>query len=361
MKISLLLPDLRGGGAERVTLDLAHALAQIGHDVDLILLREEGEYLEEARAHFPLHILHAPRVRHATRPLAAHLRRHRPDGLIAMMWPLTVLAPILTRLLARGTRVAVVEHGILTQTYAYRGATHDKVMRASIAFGYRFAHARIGVSAGVALDMADLAAMPAASVQAAYNPIRMATPVDQQALAKAEAIWHGNGPRILTVGNLKPVKNHSLLLRAFAQMEDPVAKLMILGQGDCEDHLRALAAELGVADRVLMPGFHDPAPFYATADLFALSSDSEGFGNVIVEAMSHGLPVVSTDCPTGPREILGDGRWGRLVPVNDPAALAQAMTDALASPADIAALKARAADFAPDIAARRYLSLMGLA
>ena len=142
----------------------------------------------------------------------------------------------------------------------------------------------------------------------------------------------------------------------------PDARLVLLGQGQNEAMLRALADELGIADRVIFAGFHpDPSPFYATADLFVLSSDYEGFGNVIVEALSFGLPVVSTDCPSGPAEILGNGRWGRLVPVGDAAALAGAMREALASPVDREALKRRAADFSPEIAARKYLDLLGLA
>jgi len=125
--------------------------------------------------------------------------------------------------------------------------------------------------------------------------------------------------------------------------------------------LRRLAAELGIANRVIFAGFHsDPSPFYATADLFVLSSNHEGFGNVIVEALSFGLPVVSTDCPSGPAEILENGRWGRLTPVGDAQALARAMDESLSTPVDRDALKRRAADFSPEIAARKYLDLLGL-
>lgn len=361
MKISILLPDLRGGGAERVSLNLAHALDALGHQVDLLLLRAEGDYLTEARSHFAVHSLNAPRLRNAFLPLASHLHRYRPDGLIAMMWPLTVLAPLAARIVSRKTRLAVVEHGMLSQTYAQRGAAHRVARHVSIAFGYRLAHARIGVSVGVARSMASMASMPETKVQAVYNPIRPAGPIAPHALARAQSIWQGSGPRILTVGSLKPVKNHALLLRAFASTADPEARLMILGQGDELGPLRALTDGLGLKERVIFPGFQDPVPFYATADLFALTSDSEGLPTVLIEALSFGLPVVSTDCPSGPREILGDGQWGRLVPVGDAAALAKAMNEALASPADPNALKARAADFAPEIAARRYLSLMGLA
>ena len=192
------------------------------------------------------------------------------------------------------------------------------------------------------------------------EPVAITDPETWQ-VARAEAIWQGRGPRILTVGSLKPVKNHALLLRAFARLAMPQARLMIVGQGPEEGSLRQLVAELGLGQRVILAGFHaDPAALYATADLFALSSDHEGFGNVLVEALSYGLPVVSTDCPAGPAEILGGGRWGGLVPVGDEEALAGAMAAALSAPVDRDALRARAADFAPEIAARKYLDLVGL-
>lgn len=360
MNLTLFLPDLRGGGAERVTLDLAHAFKALGHSVDLLVMQEDGEYLQEAREHFMVHSLNAPRVRNAVVPLIAHLLKYQPDGLIAMMWPLTVLAPFTTRLVSRRTRVGVVEHGMLDQTYSDRGNVHRAILCATVGFGYRLAHARIGVSRGVAADMARMAGLPLQKVDAVANPIRIPSAIDPFRPRRENALWHGNGPRILTVGNLKPVKNHTLLLRAFARVSKTTAQLAILGRGDMDATLRALAIELGVADRVLFPGFQDPAPFYETADLFVLSSDSEGFGNVLVEALSFGLPVVSTDCPSGPREILGDGLWGKLVPVRDADALARAIDETLVEPVDRAVLKARAADFAPEIAARRYLSLLGL-
>ncbi|MFN3591959.1 MAG: glycosyltransferase, partial [Thermaurantiacus sp.] len=165
--------------------------------------------------------------------------------------------------------------------------------------------------------------------------------------------------RILTAGRMKPQKNHALLIRAFARLELPSARLAILGDGRSEAATRALVAEMDLQTRVLMPGFvADPGPWLRSADLFVLSSDYEGFGNVLVEALAAGLPIVSTDCPFGPAEILEHGCYGRLVPVGDEGALAAAMADALAEDHDRAALRRRAADFAPDVAARRYASLL---
>jgi glycosyltransferase involved in cell wall biosynthesis len=227
---------------------------------------------------------------------------------------------------------------------------------------YRFADRIAAVSEGSANDTARLARLLSERVTALHNPIAQRPMPSLEASAMADCLWTcPPGQRILTVGSLKDQKNHTLLLHAFAAMSCPDARLMLLGQGENRAALHALASKLGIADRVILAGFHaDPSPFYATADLFVLSSDYEGFGNVIVEALSFGLPVVSTDCPSGPAEILQGGRFGRLVPLGDADALARTMETALAAPVDRDALIRRAADFAPEIAARKYLDLLGL-
>ncbi|OWX98819.1 glycosyltransferase [Thioclava sp. IC9] len=361
MRISILLPDLRGGGAERVMLDLAHEFARAGHQVEFVLMRAEGEFLFEAQRKFGIVDLASPRARNVPFALARYLRRRRPAALIVAMWPLTVIAPVAARLARFRGKVLISEHAILSQQYAPRGAIHRLALRGSTFIGYRLATTRIGVSRGTCSDMAVLSRMGSESFVPIHNPIRPSANPAPKELDTANVAWGATGPRILSVGNLKPVKNHDLLLRAFAMLEHPEARLMLLGRGQNEANLRALAQKLGVADKVIFAGFQpDPSPFYSTADLFVLSSDHEGFGNVIVEALSFGLPVVSTDCPSGPAEILENGQLGYLVPVGDAHALASAIDAALSAPANAEALKRRAADFAPEIAARKYLKLLGL-
>jgi glycosyltransferase involved in cell wall biosynthesis len=193
-----------------------------------------------------------------------------------------------------------------------------------------------------------------------YNPVAPRPTPDATSLQKADDLWASrDGFRIVTVGSMKAQKNHPLLMHAFAKLENPNARLMFVGIGAGEGVLRTLSIELGIADRVIFAGFYtDPTPFYMTADLFVLSSDYEGFGNVIVEALACGTPVVSTDCPSGPAEILEHGKYGSLVPVGDPDALAKAMEAALTAPCNADILKQRASDFNPTIAAKRYLELL---
>ena len=359
VKVAIVLPDLRGGGAERVSLDLGHAIAAQGHAVEFALMQRSGDFLAEAESAFSVVDLAAPRVRHALPSLRAFLEQRRPDVVLASMWPLTVMVPLAQKLARHSCRVIVCEHGILSAQYRDWGMAHFLALRATTAVGYRLAAARVGVSVGVAADMARLSMMDPARIVAIHNPLRALPVPEEGQVAAAAALWNGHGPRIITVGNLKQVKNHALLLRAFARLNVPEARLMIVGQGPEEQRLRDLTAKLGLQDRVILAGFHpNPAALYATADLFALSSDHEGFGSVLVEALSFGLPVVATDCPSGPAEILGDGQWGHLVPVGDAEALAATLQAALSAPVDKDALKARAAAFSVDIVARRYLELM---
>ena len=163
------------------------------------------------------------------------------------------------------------------------------------------------VSEGVAGDIARRGRLQRETITILHNPI---APRAGNDVPKAD--WGGEGKRVLAVGSLKPVKNYPLLLNAFARLiGSRPARLIILGEGQQRAELESLAAELGIADYVAMPGaVADPSPYYASADVMVLSSDAEGFGNVLVEAMQHGLTAVSTDCPTGPREILDGGRYG---------------------------------------------------
>ncbi|PJK27663.1 glycosyltransferase [Minwuia thermotolerans] len=361
MKIALVLPDLRGGGAERLSLTLAREFRAAGHTPCFIVMSEAGELLDDARTLGPVHALKATRVRAVIGALRTQLERIEIEALIANLWPLTVAAGLAVLRIPRARRplVTLVEHNTLSRQYAGWGAKTRLMLRVSLAVGCRLADRRIAVSHGVASDIARLAFMSAGRFEVIHNPVPALLPDDAE-LARAEAIWGPrNGRRILSVGSFKRQKNQALLIAAFAQMRAPGDTLMLLGEGQLRLELGAVAREAGVAEAVLMPGFHsDPTPFYLTADLFVLSSDYEGFGNVIVEAMACGTPVVSTDCPSGPAEILKGGQLGRLVPVGDASALAQAMVAGLDAPGDPAPRRARAADFAPGRIAARYLETL---
>jgi glycosyltransferase involved in cell wall biosynthesis len=362
MHVAFLLPDLHLGGAERATLDLAMAVAAAGHRVSLLLMTAAGPLLAEAQATLPVVDLGVARVRELVRPLASQLKADRPDALIAAMWPLTVVAPLARRISGHPCRLILAEHALLSRQYRRLGLTHGMILRASLALGLRAADARVGVSSGVVADVATLAGMRQSAFAVVPNPVPARAHPDAAAREEAEREWRApRGSRMLTVGRLKPEKNHGLMLEAFARLrEREDATLMIVGDGPERARMEALAGTLGIAGRVRFAGLRvDPSAHYATADLFLLSSEQEGFGNVLVEAMHAGLKIVSTDCPAGPREVLEDGRHGLLVPPGDASAFAAAIETALAAPPpDQKLLRARAAAFAPATAASRYLDLI---
>lgn len=360
-RIAILLPDLRVGGAERLSITLAHQFAAMGSIVHFVLMRETGDLLDEARGVGAVTGLGTERAHAVARALPSVIGTFAPDAVIANLWPLTAVAAVSLRRLPKLRRphLALVEHNPLSIQYAGWSAKTRLALRASQAISCRLADARIAVSRGVAHDVARLALMPERRFCVIHNPVPLPIP-DADAIRRAESEWGPRtGRRILTVGTFKTQKNQALALQAFAAMHQPGDRFMLLGDGTQRQPLEERAEALGIADAVLKPGFRsEPFAYYATADLFVLSSDYEGFGNVLVEALGAGLPVVSTDCPTGPREILQDGDFGRLVPINDIDALAEAMSEALVTPGDPAARRARADAFAPNRVAAAYLDVL---
>lgn len=357
-RIAILLPDLRPGGAERLHVSLARAWIARGFEVEFVLRQARGELMAELPLGASVFSLNAGRVRRSILPLARYLRSTPPRVLLAAMWPLTAVAALSARLGGYRGRVICSEHSPLSLAYARRGALHRWFLSASQRWAYPRLDAAIGVSAGVADDLALTSGLPRKVFTVLHNPAALGnagvrTDVPPQLVSAARPIF-------LTVGTLKRVKRQDVLIDAFARLAaHGRGTLCILGDGPERGALAAQVQALGLGEAVLMPGFvEDPGPWYASADLFILSSEYEGFGNVIVEAMEYGLPIVSTDCVAGPSEILEGGRYGTLVPVGDAQALSEAMQGALVAPIDREALRARARDFGLEVVAERYLDIL---
>jgi glycosyltransferase involved in cell wall biosynthesis len=358
-RLAFLLPDMRGGGAERVALTLINDFVGRGQAVDLVLMQAEGELLPLVPPSVRVIDLKARRFRHAVLAIASYLRREKPDGIQVSMWSFTIAGILAHRLSRSRARLVTSDHAPLSKQYQHYGVLRRSFMKWSIRLAYPLADARIVVAQDAADDIARLSGLRRRAFEVVHNPVPAMGPAQNPAV-DVDAIWGGPGPRILNVGQMKPQKNHKLLLDAFARFAaGRDARLLILGDGplraDCERH----AAQLGIAGRVTMPGFMaELTPFYRSADLFVLSSDYEGYPLVLIEAMRCGLPIASTDCVSGPAEILGRGQFGRLVPCGDAARLAEAMTEALAIPPDSERLKARAECLSGAHTAERYFELM---
>jgi glycosyltransferase involved in cell wall biosynthesis len=357
-RIAFLIPNLAGGGAERVALTVAGALAERGHEMDLVVMEKRGELIDVVPPGIRLFDLKAPRVRNAFRPLVRYLRERRPDAIQISMWPLTFIGVVATRLSGLKVRCAVSDHSVLSD---HHPRSRHPFMSASIRLSYPLADARIAVSRGAADDLVRLSGLQRSSLQVISNPVEFPAKLERR--PEIDALWGTAKKRILTVGTLKPDKDHPLLIRAFAKLPKKLnAGLIIAGDGPWRAQLEKLADEEGVADRIVFPGYvADPWPLYASADLFALSSRQESFGIVLVEALYAGLPIVSTD-NVGAREVLDSGKWGRLVPGRDPAAFADAMVKALDErPVSGARERALALSGTPSIEQYESLLLGGIA
>ncbi len=353
------------GGTERLTIDLMSGFLRRGHPVDLVLLAQEGDLLDQVPDSVNIINLAVPRIWHALPPLRRYFQQHRPAGMIAALSPLTVIAALATRSIGNRPRLLLSDHCSLRQQYAAQPRML-KTMQLAMAATYRLADAVVGVSQGVSTEIAEMALLPRSKVSTIYNPV--GPPRRSNPPPSDQTLWaERSGKRILSVGSLKSQKNHSLLLKAFAEFSQKTqAVLAIIGEGPERQALEAEIIALDLQDKVLLPGFTaNPGDYYTTADLFVLSSDYEGMGNVIVEALHCGLPIVSTDCEFGPREILQPRSsashtqtYGQLVPTGNAPALCAAMQNQLATPPDQHHQKNRAHDFAIDIAVDAYLSLL---
>jgi glycosyltransferase involved in cell wall biosynthesis len=360
MHIALLLPNLRVGGVEQIRLTLAQEFSNMGHQVTFVLRRAEGALLPAAVSRYPVIELGASNVRSTLLPLRRWLAANRPDVVIAGIWPLTCVAILAA--FGLNIKVIISDHNPLSKQYAAKGMLHRLVLRASVSALYPLAYARIGVSKVVARDIEKLGRLKRNSVSVIYNPLRANIAQPPSDLTKhSSIIWKDSSRlKILSVGSLKSQKNYALLIRAFCSISEEFnAELSIVGEGEQRSILEELVQNLGASDRVSLPGQrNDINEFYKNADLFVLTSDYEGFGNVIVEALSYGLTVVSTDCEGGPREILGDNQFGYLVSVGNVTELSNAMKKALVHPIDKRVLLQRASEFSPEVASSKYIELI---
>jgi glycosyltransferase involved in cell wall biosynthesis len=355
--IIILLPDLRGGGAERLHVHLAKHWHEQGFQVTFILMQKRGELIDTLSENIILIELGVKRLRHIFMPLSLLLRRLRPNLVIAAMWPLSSVAVLSWLMAGRPGRLCLSEHTQLSISCVHEIGISARIVGAIIRITYSFASGIIAVSEGVKKDMCRISGLSEKLVRVIYNPTALGISAHRESVFVRQELWGaGFDLHILSVGALKIQKDHETLIKAFGLLPKSLnAKLTILGEGGLRDELEALVVKLGLQCRVALPGFAvDPYPWFRSADLFVLSSRWEGFGNVIVEALECGVPVVSTDCPSGPAEILDNGRFGVLVPIQDPVALASAIVQSIHLKHNREALMLRASDFSVKKVAKQY-------
>jgi len=362
-RLAIFVSFSGSGGVERMVANLAGGLAALGIAVDLLLARAEGGHLAaiapEVRV-VPLGVRHT----HAALPaLSAYLARERPAALLAAK-DRAIRVAVLARRLSRAPLRLVGRLGTtVSAALQGRSVVTRSLWFLSMRAFYRHVDALVAVSRGVADDVRAITRLPPERVLVIRNPV--VTPdLARLAAARVPHPWLAERgiPLVLGMGRLTRQKDFPTLLRAFARVRaERACRLIILGEGRDRAALAALAAALGVAADVDLAGFAlNPYPYLGASSLFVLSSLWEGSPNALAEAMALGTPVVATDCPSGPRELLEGGRVAPLVPTGDIPALAQAMLDQLAQPTRAASLREAVREYHVEVSARAYARALGL-
>lgn len=374
--LAIFMHSFSGGGAQRRAITIANALAAEGLAVDLVVVSARGVLrgelsdgvnpvqLDSPATRFPLAAASRRSQLFASVPaLARYLRRRRPDVLLSAASHVTVPSAWAARLAGGQTRLVLRVSNHLSRSSINGQRTPRIVSRWLARRCYPLADAIVAVSEGVGEDLARSARVPRSRITTIYNPV-VSPALEEKARQPVDHPWFAPGapPVILGVGRLVAQKDFPTLLRAFARVRrQRMARLLILGRVKKparRERLLRLAADLGIGSDVEIPGFvPDPLPYMARASVFALSSRWEGLPGVLIEAMACGCPVVSTDCPSGPAEILAGGRYGPLVPPGKPDALADAIVEVLDHPPDPQELRQGAQRFSCERGITAYLCL----
>lgn len=320
-RIALFIPTLNGGGAERVMLNLGKEIASRGYPVDLVVGRASGPLLDEVPAAVRLIDLKCSRILATLPHLVQYLRTTRPVGLLSTIGHANVIA-LWARILSRvPVRIIVRETSTPSEAGAHARLLRSRFMPFLAKVFYPGADGIVAASQGMAEDIAHVFQIPRERIEVIYNPAISAELFRQS----TEPITHpwfqpGAPPVVLGIGRLHRAKDFPLLIKAFSLLKDRCqARLVILGEGEERLELGAKARALGVEAEVDLPGFvSNPFPYMRQAGVFVLSSAWEGLPNALIQALALGTPVVSTDCRSGPREILKEGTLGELIPVGNP-------------------------------------------
>lgn len=358
--IAIYIPTLNGGGAERVMVTLANAWAERGVTIDLVLATASGPYISEVSSAVNIVDLGSSRVISSLPGLVRYLRRRKPTAILSAMGHANLVALLANRISGGNTRVVVSERNDASMEEKQQKDLSSLVIRSLNRYLYRSADAIHSVSHGVAVASAKQLRMPLEKIHVVYNPVVTPELLDMSNV-KVDLPWLVKDGRqtILAAGRLTPQKDFATLIRAFSLVRAKTnARLVIMGEGELRSHLERLVATQGLQESVALPGFvENPFAVMRQGDLFVLSSAWEGLPNVLIQAMACGTPVVSTGCPSGPHEILENGKWGRLVPVGDVKELARAMLEALTETEHPDVAK-RAAYFSVERVADEYLRLL---
>jgi len=328
-QVLVFRPTLGDGGADRVTVTVLQHLDRARFAPTLVLVRKTGVLVDEVPADVPVIELGASRLAAAVPHLARAIRAQRPDVVLCTAGGANVVAVAAHTLAGSRARLVLSERSSLRR--GDRSGLRQRAERGAKRLAYRRADVITAVSEGVADDLVELLALPRDRVQVVYNPMI----ADDLGARASEPLTHpwfaAPGPMLVAVGRLVEIKDYPTMFAALALIRRSVAaRLAILGDGPLRGELEARARSLGLGDAIAFLGYDkNPYRYMRAARVAIQSSRAEGLPGALIQSLACGTPVVATDCDHGPREVVRDGVDGYLVPVGDPHALAERVTQIL--------------------------------
>jgi glycosyltransferase involved in cell wall biosynthesis len=367
-KICLFVSSLRGGGAERVAVNLANEFVTKGYQVDILTVKKEGVYLSDISKEVRVFEPYSPSSRFLRTflmlpALIYYIKTNRPSMVISSLPRNNIIILIAQFFISKkSTKVVVSEHSNMTASFKKRNTYTDKLLLFFVKRLYSRAYRVIAVSNGIANDLISNYGVPESKVAVIHNPVDVLFIKEQSSSAIDPNVMDRKYDNIISLGRLTEAKNYPLLIKSFAKVyeNNRNARLTIFGEGELRRQLEQEIEKLGLVGLVKLPGFYkNPFAYIANAKVFVLSSDWEGFGNVLVEAVVCGTPVISTDCPSGPDEILRSGKYGILVKPGSQVELSAAICEVInQSQKTQVNLKEFGRQYKIDLIAKKYVNLI---
>jgi len=359
-QIAFFIPNLECGGAEKMVINLANYFCKKNIKIDLILIQKKGDFLKNVSKNIRIINLNSNRAFYSIYPLIKYLRKNRPKVLISTLNHVNIVALISVFISFTKTKIFIRSVNTFSMNLKSLSKSKEMIQRFSALILYRFADNIISNSMQSADDLAKTLKLNRKKIKVIYNPTITPNIYKKMEEYISHPWLNSKQITIIGVGRLEKVKNFTNLIRAVKILKNKIdAKLIILGEGSERKNLEKLIKNLNLKNSVKLMGFQqNPYSFIYRSNLFVLSSDSEGLPNALIEAMACGTPVVSTNCPSGPSEILENGKYGKLVPVNNPEALAEAIIETLNNPIESSILQERASFFSVKRSAEKYLNLI---
>jgi glycosyltransferase involved in cell wall biosynthesis len=361
-RVAIFLIYLGGGGAERVVLNLALGLVKQGLAVDLVLSKAWGPHLWKVPNEVKIVDLKASNLLATQFALVRYLRQEQPTALLSAMHYANEIAILAKRFSGVSTRVVVSEHNTFSLAIKHTTKARRWLIPFFVRHFYPWADGIVAVSHGAARDLSQVTGLPLEKIRAIYNPV-LTPEITEKSKETNNHPWlrSGEPPVVMGVGKLEAQKDYPTLIRAFARVKKvKPCRLMILGWGPDRTRLEALVHELGLDDDVIFLGYvENPYAYMAHTAVFVLSSAWEGLPTVLIEAMSLGVPVVSTDCPSGPAEILDNNKYGYLIPVGNDEELAKGILKVLSEEVKLVE-QAWLEQFTIEASTKQYLDVLGI-